>query len=154
RLYPFAARRHSATSSQFSRTCSLYFGNIPEVIDHAESKGWDLDFYMTSVYNLGRTREEGRRLAGKEIQGEYFRDADRELMLQKVRRASKQCLIFKVYGASRHCASREQMLAALRLAFRFAKRSDCVVLGMFPKYKEQVRENCELVAECLRAANG
>jgi hypothetical protein len=70
-------------------------------------------------------------------------------MLERVRRTSKPCLIFKVYGASRKCGSPEQMLEALRLVFRYAKPSDCVVIGMFPKYSEQVRENCRLVSQAL-----
>ncbi|MGC8794224.1 MAG: hypothetical protein ACP5U2_12625, partial [Bryobacteraceae bacterium] len=74
---------------------------------------------------------------------------DREKMLEQVRRTSKPCLIFKVYGASRLCGSRQQMLDALRLVFRYAKPTDCVVIGMFPKYKEQVRENCELLVGAL-----
>jgi hypothetical protein len=125
--------------------------HIPEVIDHAESKGWDVDFYMTCLYNLSRTAEEASRLAGRPVEDELFWDADREPMLERVRRTSKQCLIFKVYGASRHCGSNQQMRAALRLAFGYAKPSDCVVIGMFPKHKEQVRENCDLVAEAIRA---
>ena len=41
------------------------------------------------------------------------------------------------------------MLDALRLVFRYAKPNDAVVLGMFPKYKEQVRENCDLLEKCV-----
>jgi len=123
--------------------------HIPEVIDYVESKDWDLDFYMTCVYNLSRSKEEAARLAGRPIPDEFFWDPDREKMLERVRRTSKPCLIFKVYGASRKCGSPEQMLEALRLVFRYAKPSDCVVIGMFPKYSEQVRENCRLAGEAL-----
>jgi hypothetical protein len=123
--------------------------HIPEVIDYVESKDWDLDFYMTCVYNLSRSKEEAERLAGRPIADEFFWDPDREKMLERVRRTSKPCLIFKVYGASRKCGSPEQMLEALRLVFRYAKPSDCVVIGMFPKYSEQVRENCRLAGEAL-----
>lgn len=125
--------------------------HIPEVVDYVESKGWDLDFYMTCLYNLSRPRAEAERLAGGKIEGEYFHHPDREKMLERVRQTSKPCLIFKVYAASRLCGTRQQMLEALRLVFRYAKPSDCVVIGMFPKYKEQVRENCALLAEALRA---
>jgi hypothetical protein len=123
--------------------------HIPEVIDYVESRDWDLDFYMTCVYNLSRSREEAERLAGRPIADEFFWDPDREKMLERVRRTSKPCLIFKVYGASRKCGSPEQMLEALRLAFHYAKPSDCVVIGMFPKYSEQVRENYRLVSQAL-----
>jgi hypothetical protein len=123
--------------------------HIPEVIDYVESKGWDLDFYMTCLYNLSRTPEEAEKVAGRPVKGEFFWDPDREKMLARVRQTSRQCLIFKVYGASRHCDSPQKMLAALKLAAGYAKPSDCFVIGMYPKQTEQVRENCRLVAEAL-----
>jgi len=122
--------------------------HIPEVVDHAETKGWDLDFYMTCVYNLGRTREEAERLAGKPVPGELFWDADREKMLARVKSTSRTCLIFKIYGATRQCAAPAARKAAVDLAFAYAKPGDAVVVGMFPKYSDQVRENCRLVAAC------
>jgi len=126
--------------------------HIPEVVDYVESKAWDLDFYMTCLYNLSRPRADSERLAGGKLEGEYFHHPDRERMLERVRQTARPCLIFKVYGASRLCGSRDEMLDALRLVFRYAKPSDCVVIGMFPKHKEQVRENCQLLAEALRQA--
>src|SRR5205807_10133117 len=112
--------------------------HIPEVVDYAESKGWDFDFYMTCVYNLSRPREEAARLAGHAVEGEFFHDADREHMLARVSRTSKTCLIFKVYGATRQCATAESRRAAIELALRAAKPRDALVIGMFPKRQDQV----------------
>ncbi len=123
--------------------------HIPEVIDHVESQGWDLDFYMACLYNLSRTPEEAAKLEGRPVQGELFWEPDREKMLLRVRETSKPCLIFKVYAASRHCDSEERMLAALRLAAGYAKPSDCFVIGMYPKGSEQVRQNGRLVTQAL-----
>jgi hypothetical protein len=126
----------------------------PEVIDYVESKGWDLDFYMSCVYRIqGRTREEAEKVAGHKLEGnagDFFWDADREKMLERVRKTTKPCLIFKVYGAGRNCATTESKLAALQLAFRHAKSNDAVVIGMFPKYQEQVRENCRLMKQAIQ----
>jgi hypothetical protein len=119
--------------------------HIPEVVDYAESKGWDLDFYMTCLYNLSRSKEEEEKLASGPFEGELFWDPDRERMLKRVRATDKTCLIFKVYGASRHCGSELQMEKALRLVRDYAKPSDCLIIGMFPKYSEQVMQNAELV---------
>ncbi|MCU0247200.1 MAG: hypothetical protein MUC42_11530, partial [Bryobacter sp.] len=126
--------------------------HIPEVIDYVEDKGWDLDFYMTCLYNLSRPRDEADRLAGGKAPRELFWHPDREAMLKRVRLTSKQCLVFKVYGASRNCQSEESMLAALRLAFQSAKPNDAIVVGMFPKHKEQVAENCRLCLQAMRSA--
>jgi hypothetical protein len=124
--------------------------HIPQVIDYVEEKGFDIDFYMSCLYNLSRSKEEQDRLAGGKAPDELFWDADRQEMLKRVRATSKQCLIFKVYGATRHCDSRERMQAALNLAFAHAKPNDAVVIGMWPKYKEQVAENCDLVCRAIR----
>ena len=121
----------------------------PEVIDHAESQGWDLDFYMACAYNLTRPREAAERLAGRSVPGEFFWDADRETMLARVKRTSKTCLIFKIYAATRNCATPASRKAAVDLVFQHAKPVDAVVVGMFPKYSEQVRENCRLVTEAI-----
>lgn len=127
--------------------------HIPEVIDYTESNNWDLDFYMTCVYNLSRPEEEKKRLAGEQAPKELFWDLDRVEMLKRVKQTTKPCLIFKVYGASRHCDSRERMLSALKLVFEYAKPNDAVVIGMFPKYTEQVRENCGLLMEAMGKAS-
>jgi hypothetical protein len=123
--------------------------HIPEVIDYAEEKDWDVDFYMTSVYNLGRTREECERLNGGPVQGEYFRHEDRIPMLERVKRTARTCLIFKIYGASRNCETMARKREALDLVFRYAKPHDAIVVGMFPKQSDQVRENCELLKSVL-----
>jgi len=127
--------------------------HIPEVIDYVESKGWDVDFYMTCVYNLSRSEEEKNRLAGGKAPRELFWNPDRVEMLKRVRQTSRQCLIFKVYGASRLCKSRQQMLDALKLVFEDAKPNDAIVIGMFPKYKDEVTENAQLLFEAVRAAS-
>ena len=126
--------------------------HIPEVVDYVEEKGWDVDFYMTCLYNLPRPMAEVQRLNGGPFEGEFFWDPDRERMLERVRKTKKTCLVFKVYGATRKCESPATMLESLRQVFRFAKPDDAVVIGMFPKYKDQVRENCRLVAEASRQA--
>lgn len=127
--------------------------HIPEVIEYIESNNWNVDFYMTCVYNLSRTPAEASRLAGREVKGEYFRDEDRPEMLKRVRQTSKQCLIFKVYGAGRHCDSPGRRAAAVQLAARYAKHSDAMVIGMFPKHSEQVLENCRLVRDAFAAGD-
>jgi hypothetical protein len=125
--------------------------HIPEVVEYVDEKGWDVDFFMTCVYNLSRTPDEASRIAGRPVTDELFWDADREQMLNRVRRTLKPCLIFKVYAATRKCGSPEQMRDALKLVFRYAKPNDAVVIGMFPKYKEQVVENRRLLIEAINA---
>lgn len=137
------------------RDCGMRAGlgtHIPEVIDYAESKGWEADFYMTCLYNLSRPKEEAAKLAGGQLNREYFHEPDRDRMLERVRRTSKQCLIFKVYGASRLCASEDDMRKSLRQVFQYAKSTDAVVIGMFPKRTEQVTQNCRLLVDAVASS--
>lgn len=126
----------------------------PEVIDYAESKGWDLDFYMACVYNLYRKPEDVERLAGRPVAGNFFLDSDRERMLARVKSTARTCLIFKIYGAGRQCATSASRQAAVDLVFQYAKPRDVVVVGMFPKHSEQVRENCRMVMEAITRVSG
>lgn len=126
--------------------------HIPEVIDWAEERGLDLDFYMACLYNFSRTHEEILELAGGPVTGEFFYEPDRQRMLARVKQTKKQCIVFKVYGAGRRCASREDRLAALGEVFASAKPQDCIVIGMYPKHADQAADNAQLVREALAAA--
>lgn len=126
--------------------------HIPEVIDWAEERGLDVDFYMACLYNFSRTHEEILELAGGPVTGEFFYEPDRQRMLARVKQTKKQCIVFKVYGAGRRCGSREDRLTALREVFAAAKPQDCVVIGMYPKHADQAADNAQLVREALAAA--
>lgn len=114
-----------------------------EVIDHAESKGWDLDFYQCcfyrSVFGLDPSK------AGREI----YEDEAREAMTRTIRQVSKPCLAFKVLAAGRHCGSRQTIEAALRFAFQNIKATDVVLLGMWQKHQDQAGQNVALVRRIL-----
>lgn len=127
--------------------------HIPEVIDWCEDDALPADFYMACPYNLSRPHEEALELAGGPVQGEFFYEPDRARMLARVAKTKKQCIVFKVYGAGRRCGRSEDRLAALREVFRWAKPSDCVVIGMFPRRWNQLADNAALVREALAATD-
>jgi hypothetical protein len=56
---------------------------------------------------------------------------------------------FKILGAGRRCESSETVKAAFKETFDNIKPIDAVVVGMFPKNKDQVYENVMLVNELL-----
>jgi hypothetical protein len=118
--------------------------HIPEVIEYAEEKGWDVDFYMACVYNISRKPRESAlvnpRAAG---QKEEFLDEDPPRMYRTIRQTGRQCLAFKVLGASRRCATQADVRAAIAEAFASIKPSDAVVVGMFPKRLDQIALNVQ-----------
>jgi hypothetical protein len=106
-----------------------------EVIDYAESHGWDLDFYQCSLYRSVFSLRETER--GREV----FEEEARESMTRTIRQVSKPCIAFKVLGAGRHCGSPEAIDGALRYAFGRLKANNVVLLGMWQKHVDQVADN-------------
>ena len=62
-------------------------------------------------------------------------------MCEVIRQTEKTCLAFKILAASRLCATQEQAADAFRFAFSNIKPKDAVVVGMFPKYVDQIALN-------------
>jgi len=124
--------------------------HIPEVLAEVESQGWDVDFYAGCVYNRRRTPEEWKRLLGGELplqRNEIYIESDPPRMYQTMKQTSKPCFAFKVLGAGRV----PNIEAAFRSAFESLKPADCLFVGMFPRAKDEVRENAEIVSRILRS---
>ena len=114
--------------------------HMPEVLALVEEEGWDVDFYAGCVYNRRRTPEEFRKLLGGELPempGEVYLQDDPPRMYKFMKQTKKPCFAFKILAAGR-VRSAEQ---AFKLAFESIKPSDCVFVGMFPRIKDEVKEN-------------
>jgi hypothetical protein len=114
--------------------------HIPEVLVMVEEQGWDVDFYAGCVYNRRRTVRELRALlAGElpEMPGEVYLQDDPPRMYKVFRQTRKPCVAFKILAAGR-VRSPE---AAFKLAFESIKPNDMVCVGMFPRIKDEVKEN-------------
>jgi hypothetical protein len=107
----------------------------PRVIERAEEKGWDLDFYQCCFYH--------HKPAGP------WPEEDRERMTAVIRKASKPCIGFKVLAGNRHTKTPADVRAALDYAFRRMKPTDVVLVGMWQKHKDQVAENAAFVRSIL-----
>jgi hypothetical protein len=126
--------------------------HIPEIIEYIEEKGWDIDFYMTGFYNVYKDitgRRESYIISGIHHE-DIFDDADRARMVETIMKTSKPCLAFKILGAGRKCSRSETVRESFRFAFSHIKPTDGVVVGMFPKYKDIVRENVEIVKQLTK----
>lgn len=117
--------------------------HIPSVITLAEHLGWEHDFYMASVFNLSRPERVGEEPLHDE-NGEAFFDGDREKMFKAVRSTKKPCLVLKILGAGRLCLTPEATDAAFRRAFASIKPQDCVIVGIYPKHRDQIAEDAAL----------
>ncbi len=127
----------------------------PEVIEYIEERGWDVDFYMGCVYNRTRTPDELRKLLGQLPlpAGEVYLEKDPEKMFGVMRKAGKTCFAFKILAAGRAAGSVEAVDAAFRTAFAAIKPRDCVIVGAYPRFKNEIAENAQRVRRCLSAGS-
>ncbi len=123
--------------------------HMPKVIEYAEENKWDVDFYMACVYNISKIDRVSSAITGKMNQEEPFDDEDRVIMYKTIRSTDKPCLAFKILGATRKCQSSETVRQAFAEAFENIKPIDSIVVGMFPKFKDQVYENSKITQEIL-----
>jgi len=122
----------------------------PAVMAYIEDHDWKVDYYMTCLYRVSRTAEEARAEFGESPLLETFMEKDPERMCAAVRRTKKPCFAFKILGAGRTVNRPEQLERAFRFALTNIKPQDAVIVGMFPKFKDEMRENAELVRRiCL-----
>ena len=111
------------------------------VIDALESKGWPVDFYMGCFYRVTRTDKEFQKDFGLLPVGETYIATDPDHMTKALRQAQRVCLGFKILAAGRRCGSAEQVRACFQYAFKNLKPTDAVIVGMFPKFSDQIAEN-------------
>ena len=121
--------------------------HMPEVIEYSETHGWDVDFYMACVYNISKVERD------EPYDREPFFESDIPLMYKAIRSTEKPCLAFKILGATRRCATQEMVKAAFEEAYREIKPIDGVVVGVYPKYLDQVALNCGYAEEAIRKAS-
>jgi hypothetical protein len=123
--------------------------HMPEVLEYAEEKDWDVDFYMACAYNLSKQDRDSYIVTGKQSEEQYY-DEDREIMAAFCRKTDKPCIFFKILAASRKCESPETVREAFQWAFDHIKPNDIVDVGVFQKYGNQIAENAEHVRAVTR----
>jgi hypothetical protein len=117
----------------------------PDCIKHAEDAGWEADVYQCCFYYLTRPKSEIRAKLGGAPLGEPFLDSDRETMVKVIQQVKKPCLAFKILGAGWHCENDQAVEDAFEYAFTHIKKTDAVLVGMWPKYKDEITQNVQLL---------
>ena len=122
----------------------------PEVIAQVEEEGWDVDFYAGCVYNRTRTPAEWKTLLHGELMempNEIYLQSDPGRMYKVIRQTPKPCFAFKILAAGR--IPDRGIEQAFRTAFESIKPIDSVYVGMFPRVRDEVRENATIVQRIL-----
>lgn len=120
----------------------------PAVIELAEEKGWDVDYYMCCLYYLTRPRSEFAALLGKDLPlGEIYLPSDPPRMFQVIRSVKKPCLVYKVLAAGRRVNTSAEVRECFKTAISNVKPTDALIVGMYQQHGDQVGENAATVRE-------
>jgi hypothetical protein len=121
----------------------------PAILEVLEEKNYGNDFYMASMHYLTRRPEEWQQEIGTQPVGEGYLATDPPRMCAAVRKTGKPCLVYKVLAAGRKCATAAEIRSALEFAYRNIKATDACIVGLYPRYSDQVSEDTRIVRELL-----
>jgi hypothetical protein len=127
----------------------------PEVVEYVEERGWDVDFYLLCAYNRTRTPEEIRKMLGvlPLPASEVYLETDPPRAYRVAKQTQKTCFLFKILAAGRLTGSPQLIDSAFKMAFQSIKPKDCVVVGMYPRYQDEVKENSDRVRRILNVGS-
>lgn len=118
--------------------------HCPEHLKQMAGEGWETDFYLCSLYDVSRPDYDQKKSVGNVVLGEPYFVSDPEAMTSAITDTRKPCLAFKVLGSGRSCYSPESVDDAFQYTFSRIKETDAVIVGMYPKFSDEVRENVRL----------
>jgi len=117
----------------------------PDCIKRIADEDWPVDFFMTCFYYLTRTPEELKKMPPiVTVQIGYpFFAADPAEMTRVARQVDQPCLGFKILAAGRMCHKGNLVRDAFKFAFEHLKPRDGVIVGMYPRFDNQIQENAQ-----------
>jgi hypothetical protein len=125
----------------------------PALIETAEDKGWEVDYYMCCLYYLTRPRDEYQKLLGTDLPlGEIYLPSDPPRMLKVIKAVKKPCLVYKVLAAGRRIGNKAEIKECFKTALDNVKLTDALIVGMYQQLGDQVGENTGFVRELCAAS--
>jgi hypothetical protein len=127
----------------------------PDYIKQIADEGWAVDFFMTCFYFLTRKRVPGAvekmpPLLTLEIVYPFYRD-DPLVMTKVIRQVDQPCLAFKILGGGRLCRDQRTVKSAFQFAFENIKPTDGVIVGMYPRFDDEIGANSQYTREMARS---
>jgi len=121
--------------------------HMPDVVDAVESKGWDVDYYMTCVYERHRGAAALKKLLGHVPipPREVYLQEDPPRMFRAMRQTKRPCLAFKILAAGRLSDRDEWVERAFRDTFKSIKPDDGVIVGIYDEYEDQPAQDADFV---------
>ncbi|MFH1267553.1 MAG: hypothetical protein ABIK89_17660 [Planctomycetota bacterium] len=117
----------------------------PDAIKQVADEGWEVDLFMCCFYYLTRTPEELEKMPPvvTEQIGYSFFASDPARMTEVMRQVDQPCLGFKILAAGRKCHHKHLVDEAFKFAFKHVKPNDGVLVGMYPRFHDEIRANAE-----------
>jgi len=121
----------------------------PDCVKQIADEGWQVDFFMTCFYSLTRSKEDLEKMPPiVTLQIGYpFFASDPMAMTEVVRQVAQPCLGFKILAAGRMCSHADSVRDAFKFAFAHLKPTDGVIVGMYPRYHDQIHQNARYTQE-------
>lgn len=115
----------------------------PDNIKQVADEGWEVDLFMCCFYYLTRTPEELEEMPPvvTEQIGYSFFASDPARMTEVMRQVDQPCLGFKILAAGRKCHHEHLVEEAFKFAFEHVKPNDGVLVGMYPRFQNEIRAN-------------
>jgi hypothetical protein len=124
----------------------------PALIELAEDRKWDVDYYMCCLYYLTRPRDEFKELLGKDLPlGEIYLPSDPPRMFKVIKKASRPCLVYKVLAAGRRVGNPNEIRQCFETALANVKPTDALIVGMYQELGDQVGMNAKIVRDLCAA---
>jgi hypothetical protein len=119
----------------------------PDCIKRIADEGWEVDLFMTCFYFLTRANVPGAMdkvpsPATLQIAYPFYKN-DPAIMTEVVRQVSQPCLGFKILAAGRLCTNQNAVRNAFQFAFQRIKPIDGVIVGMYPRFFDEVHANAQ-----------
>ena len=121
----------------------------PQILDTLREKGFSNDFYMAGLHYLTRHPEDWMKEIGTLPLDEGWIASDPPKMAEAARKVNKPVLVYKVLAAGRKCGSEEEKRKAIDWAYQNIKPIDATIIGLYPRYSDQVTETTAMVRKIL-----
>ena len=120
----------------------------PACIQRVADEGWEADFFMTCFYFVTRSMFPGyTEPETLEVAAYPFYRDDPQVMTRVIRQVKQPCLGYKILGGGRLCRTQKIVQETFRSAFAAIKPNDAVIVGMYPKFFDQVTANAQYTTE-------
>ena len=141
------------------RSAGVYTGlgtHVPEIIQQAERENWGMDFYMSCLYNYRNLRK-GQKSSFFTKLPKYvvFHAEDPPKMYKVIQEVNKPCIAFKIFAGGQvfNDKTPEEVPGVLESVyadvFSNIKPNDVACIGVYQKFKDQIKENAEIAKKVL-----